>query len=48
MEGFGSTLSKVSVEGQLGGTLVREWLPQGLQVTMVAPAKSYTRPSRVN
>ncbi|MBR7620797.1 PAS domain-containing protein [Phenylobacterium sp. 20VBR1] len=48
VEGFGSTLSKVSVEGQLGGTLVREWLPQGLQVTMVAPAKSYTRPSRVN
>ncbi|CAN5641545.1 hypothetical protein BH10PSE5_BH10PSE5_06390 [soil metagenome] len=48
VDGFGSTLSKVSVEGQLGGTLVREWLPQGLQVTMTAPAKSYTRPSRVN
>ncbi|WP_293495172.1 PAS domain-containing protein [Phenylobacterium sp.] len=46
VEGFGSTLSKVSVEGQLGGTLIREWLPEGLLVTMTTPAKSYTRPSR--
>ena len=47
-DGFGSTLSKVSVEGQLGGTLIREWLPEGLMVTMTAPATSFTRPSRVN
>ncbi|MBP6545466.1 MAG: PAS domain-containing protein [Phenylobacterium sp.] len=46
VEGFGSTLSKVSVEGQLGGTLSREWLPEGMLVTMTTPAKSYTRPSR--
>lgn len=46
VEGFGSTLSKVSVEGQLGGTLIREWLPEGLLVTMTTPARSYTRPSR--
>lgn len=47
-DGFGSTLSKVSVEGQLGGTLTREWLPKGLVVSMTAPASSFTRPSRVN
>ncbi|WP_340644063.1 PAS domain-containing protein [Phenylobacterium sp.] len=46
VEGFGSTLSKVSVEGQLGGTLTREWLPEGLRVTMTAPANAYRRPNR--
>ncbi|MES2340985.1 MAG: PAS domain-containing protein [Pseudomonadota bacterium] len=47
-EGFGSTLSKVSVEGQLGGTLSREWGPNGLVVRMSAPLTAYTRPSRVS
>jgi two-component sensor histidine kinase len=32
--GFGTRLAKLSVEQQLGGTLVREWLPQGLRVTI--------------
>ncbi len=44
--GFGSTLSRVSAENQLGGWLRQEWLPGGLQVTFGAPRASFTRPSR--
>jgi PAS domain S-box-containing protein len=32
--GFGTRLARLSVEQQLGGTLAREWLPQGLRVTI--------------
>ena len=35
--GFGTRLTKLSVEQQLGGTLQREWLPDGLRVTMRVP-----------
>lgn len=36
-EGFGTQLSQRSIAGQLGGTLEREWLPDGLRVHMTLP-----------
>ncbi|WP_165820151.1 sensor histidine kinase [Microvirga sp. KLBC 81] len=36
-EGFGTQLSQRSIAGQLGGTLEREWLPEGLRVHMTFP-----------
>jgi PAS domain S-box-containing protein len=42
-EGFGSTLSKLSVETQLGGRLTRDWRPQGLVVTLELPLSSLNR-----
>lgn len=33
-QGFGTRLTDMSVVQQLGGTLSREWLPEGLKVTM--------------
>ncbi|WP_309646080.1 PAS domain-containing protein [Phenylobacterium sp.] len=47
-DGFGSTLSRVSIEGQLGGRMAREWPSTGLKVTIAAPRASFTRPSRVS
>lgn len=48
-QGFGTQLTAMSVEQQLGGTLHREWLPQGLQVTVVLKrsrlARLYAVPS---
>ncbi len=34
--GFGEKLSQLTVERQLGGTIVREWLPERLSVTFTA------------
>lgn len=42
-EGFGSTLSKLSVETQLGGKLSRDWRPEGLTVTLELPLSSLNR-----
>ncbi|MDB5470972.1 MAG: hypothetical protein JWR84_2532 [Caulobacter sp.] len=42
-EGFGSTLSKLSVETQLGGKLTRDWRPEGLVVTLALPLSSLNR-----
>ncbi|WGM38676.1 PAS domain-containing protein [Caulobacter sp. NIBR1757] len=42
-EGFGSTLSKLSVETQLGGKLSRDWRPEGLAVTLALPLASLNR-----
>lgn len=42
-EGFGSTLSKLSVETQLGGKLTRDWRPEGLVVRLVLPLASLNR-----
>ncbi len=42
-EGFGSTLSKLSVETQLGGKLSRDWRPEGLVVTLKLPLSSLNR-----
>jgi PAS domain S-box-containing protein len=36
-EGFGSQLSQRSIAGQLGGTLTRDWRPEGLRVHMTMP-----------
>lgn len=41
--GFGSSLATLSVEGQLGGRLERNWLPQGLQVVADLPATALSR-----
>ncbi|MGV9009480.1 sensor histidine kinase [Brevundimonas sp.] len=42
-QGFGSSLALLSVEGQLGGKLLREWAPQGLRVTANLPAAALSR-----
>jgi two-component sensor histidine kinase len=36
-EGFGTQLSQRSITGQLGGTMDREWRPEGLRVHMTLP-----------
>jgi len=33
-EGFGSVLARATVEGQLGGEIVREWRPDGLTIRL--------------
>ena len=42
-QGFGSSLASLSVEGQLGGKLVREWHMDGLKVTASLPATALSR-----
>jgi two-component sensor histidine kinase len=41
-QGFGSALSKNTVEGQLGGTLFYDWHPTGLLVTISVPVNNLT------
>ena len=41
--GFGSRLAELSVRQQLGGQIVREWLPTGLAVTLVLHADRLVR-----
>lgn len=41
--GFGSTLVRLSFEGQFGGTIEREWAPEGLVVTLCAPVSAMGR-----
>lgn len=41
-EGFGTQLSQRSIAGQLGGTLEREWLAEGLRVHMTLPLNRLT------
>ncbi len=41
--GFGSSLAALSVEGQLGGRLERNWRPEGLQVVADLPATALSR-----
>jgi PAS domain S-box-containing protein len=41
--GFGSSLATLSVQGQLGGRLEREWLNQGLKVIVDLPATALSR-----
>ncbi len=45
--GFGSRLIALSVEGQLGGRLEREWRPEGLAVTLEVPLTALNRSSRL-
>jgi PAS domain S-box-containing protein len=42
-DGFGSRLMALSAERQLGGRIAREWLPEGLVVSLVIPARSMSR-----
>ena len=41
--GFGFTLSQLAVEGQLGGRLERQWLPEGLILTADLPVTALSR-----
>ena len=42
-EGFGSRLATLSVEGQLGGKVVRHWHPEGLELEAWLPAAALHR-----
>lgn len=39
-EGFGGTLARLSIEGQLNGSQMREWTPEGLRATIRIPEES--------
>jgi PAS domain S-box-containing protein len=41
--GFGTRLADLSVESQLGGTIRRAWLTEGLEVTIVLPLAALRR-----
>ena len=41
--GFGSALAQISVEGQLGGRLARNWSRRGLEVEVRAPLSAFVR-----
>lgn len=41
--GFGTVLSQLSIEGQLGGRLAREWTAEGLRVTVWVPCANLRR-----
>ncbi len=41
--GFGSHLMELSIERQLGGTITRKWLPDGLEVTIAIPIDAMRR-----
>jgi PAS domain S-box-containing protein len=41
-EGFGALLTKLTVTGQLGGTIVHDWKPEGLTVELVVPLERLT------
>ncbi|MCR0983039.1 sensor histidine kinase [Roseomonas populi] len=42
-EGFGTRLAVVSVQGQLGGRITRQWLPEGLELEARLPAGALDR-----
>lgn len=41
--GFGSNLARISVEGQLGGTLAYDWRREGLVLTLTLPRSALSR-----
>ncbi len=45
VEGFGTQLSNSTVEGELGGTLQRHWLPLGLVCEIAIPLERITVPT---
>ncbi|WP_210310507.1 PAS domain-containing protein [Devosia pacifica] len=47
-EGFGSRLMTLSVEGQMSGSLAREWTGQGLLFTSRLPVRSLRRSVRLS
>lgn len=44
-QGFGSLLSEASIEGQLGGTINRDWNPEGLTVEIRVDPNRLARPA---
>jgi PAS domain S-box-containing protein len=48
IDGFGSRLMKISVEGQLGGTLARTWTEDGVQVSVTMPVTAISRSSKLS
>ena len=44
--GFGTVLSELSIERQLGGELAREWLDEGLRINVKVPRANLRRRSR--
>ena len=42
-EGFGSQLLELSAVRQLGGTVSRDWRPEGLRLTLDVPASAFAR-----
>ncbi|WEZ82750.1 PAS domain-containing protein [Rhizobium sp. 32-5/1] len=48
VDGFGSRLMKISVEGQLGGTLGRAWTEHGIEVSVTMPIASISRSSKLS
>ncbi|MEP7210433.1 MAG: PAS domain-containing protein, partial [Alphaproteobacteria bacterium] len=45
-EGFGTRLAQLSVEGQLGGSIIKDWRVGGLRVTIHLPASVMEQGSR--
>ncbi len=43
-QGFGTRLAELSIVGQLGGTIERDWRPEGLHATMVVNTTRLRRP----
>lgn len=43
-QGFGSQLIELSAVRQLGGTVTRDWLPEGLVMTVTIPLTAFSRP----
>jgi len=43
-QGFGTKLSTISAESQLGGNIDRRWLPSGLHLTLQCPVANLRRP----
>jgi PAS domain S-box-containing protein len=41
--GFGSQLMEMSAVRQLGGTITRDWLPEGLVLTIAVPERAFSR-----
>ena len=41
-DGFGSVLIRSAIEGQLGGTISRDWLPEGLAIRLSLPLDRLT------
>jgi two-component sensor histidine kinase len=44
-EGFGSKLIELSVVRQLGGSIERDWAPEGLKVEIRIPTPAIHRPA---
>ena len=42
VDGFGSVLIRSAIEGQLGGTISRDWLPEGLAIRLSLPLDRLT------